>query len=63
MITIGDRVKEAIDYMNKGQIEHALTPTCIALDLTAQKVAGKDRSNHQDYKKFISDYMWLITYM
>ena len=49
--------------MNKGQIEHALTPTCIALDLTAKKVAGKDRSAKSDYKNFVSSYMWLITYM
>lgn len=63
MIKIGDRVKEAIDYMSKGQIEHALTPTCIALDLTAKKVAGTNRSAKSDYKKLISDFMWLITYM
>lgn len=63
MITIGERIKEAIDYMEKGKIEHALTPTYIALDLTSKKVAGKDKSAKSDYKKFISDYMWLITYM
>lgn len=63
MITIGDRIKEAIDYMNKGQIEHALTPTCIALDLTAKKVANKNISAKSDYKNFVSSYMWLITYM
>ena len=64
MINIGDRLKEAIDYMDrKSPIEYALTPTCIALDLTAKKVARKDKSSRSDYKDFISDYMWLITYM
>jgi len=63
MVTIGDRIKEAIDYMSKGQIEHALTPICIALDLTAKKYAGKTKSSKSDYKKFISDYMWLISCM
>jgi len=63
MLTIGDRIKKAIDEMGKGQIEHALTETCIAIDLTAQKISGKSRSSRTDYKKFIADYMWLISYM
>ena len=63
MITIGDRVREAIDYMSKGQIEYALTPACIALDLTAKKITGRTKSLKSDYKKFVSDFTWLISYM
>ena len=62
MLTIGDHIKEAIDYMDKGKLENALLSTCIAIDLTAQKITGK-QSSRTDYKKFISDYMWLITYI
>ncbi|MCA9371553.1 hypothetical protein KC726_01510 [Candidatus Woesebacteria bacterium] len=63
MLTIGDRIKKAIDEMEKGQIEHALTEVCIAIDITAQKISGKSRSSKSDYKKFVSNYMWLISYM
>ncbi|MFA6259795.1 MAG: hypothetical protein WCX29_04295 [Candidatus Peribacteraceae bacterium] len=63
MITIGDRIKEAIDYMEKGHLEHALTPTCIAIDLTSKKTTGNPRSSKSDYKKFVAEYMWLISYM
>lgn len=63
MITIGDRVKEAIDYMEKNQLEHALTATCIALDITAQEISGKEKSARSDFKKFLSDYLWIIQYM
>ena len=45
MITIGYRIKEAIDYMDQGKIELALTPTCIALDMTAQSYYAKQNSS------------------
>ena len=63
MLTVGDRVQEAIDYMDKGKIEHALTPACIAIDMTAQLYYKKEKSSKVDYKNFIKEYLWLITYM
>jgi hypothetical protein len=63
MVTIGDRIQEAIDYMDKGKIELALTPTCIALDITAQEYYLKNKSSGKNYKNFIQEYLWLITYM
>ena len=63
MITIGDRVKEAIDYMDQRKVEYALTPACIAIDMTSQKYFSKNRSAAKDYKNFLRDYLWLITYI
>ena len=63
MLTVGDRVHEAINYMDKGQIELALTPTCIAIDMTAQLYYKKIKSSNKDYKNFIKKHLWLITYM
>jgi hypothetical protein len=63
MIKIGDRVKEAIDHMDKGEIELALTPACIALDMTSQRYYAKNKSSNKDYKNFVKENLWLITYM
>lgn len=49
--------------MDKREIVLALTPACIALDVTAQRYAGAKRSSRGSYKKFIHDYLWLITYV
>lgn len=63
MISVGRRIQEAIDHMDKGEIALALTPACIALDITSQRYAGAKRSGRKIYKKFIKDHLWLITYM
>ncbi len=63
MVSIGRRVQEAIDYMNKGEIGLALTAACIALDVTSQRYAGTSRSSRKVYKQFVKDYLWLITYI
>jgi hypothetical protein len=49
--------------MGKHEIALALTPACIALDITAQRHAGVRRSSRSTFKKFIQDYLWLITYV
>ena len=49
--------------MGKREIVLALTPACIALDVTAQRYTGAKRSSRGNYKKFIQDHLWLITYM
>jgi len=63
MVSVGRRVQEAIDHMGKREIALALTPACIALDVTAQRYAGVKRSSRTTFKKFVQDYLWLITYM
>ncbi|GAC1634529.1 MAG: hypothetical protein NVS9B10_30630 [Nevskia sp.] len=49
--------------MGKGDIVLALTPACIALDVTSQRHASADRSSRTHFKKFVQDYLWLITYV
>ena len=49
--------------MGEREIALALTPACIALDVTAQRYTGAKRSSRGSYKKFIQDHLWLITYM
>jgi len=63
MISVGRRVQEAIDHMGKGEITLALTPACIALDITAQRHSNAKRSGRTHFKKFIQDYLWVITYI
>jgi len=63
MISVGQRVQEAIDHMSRGDYVLALTPTCIALDITSQRHFGSKRSNRNIYKRFIQEHLWLITYM
>lgn len=63
MISVGRRVQEAIDHMGKGEIALALTPACIALDITSQRYAGVTQSARAHFKKFVQDHLWLITYV
>lgn len=63
MVTVGDRIKEAIDDINQEKLELALSHVCIAIDITARKLSGAEKSKKTDYKKFLLEYMWLITYM
>ena len=63
MVSVGDRVKEAIDWMARGNLAQALSSVSIALDMTAQRHAGTDRSGHAIRKRFIQDYLWLIAHL
>jgi hypothetical protein len=63
MISVGKRVQEAIDYMTKGEIPSALTPACIALDVTSKRHADAKHSGRTLFKRFVKDYLWLITYV
>jgi len=63
MISVGDRVKEAIDHMGKGERMLALTPACIALDITSQRHAGIKRSGRAAFKRYVKENLWLITYV
>jgi len=63
MISVGQRMQEAIDHMDRGDYALALTPACIALDITSQRHFGAKRSGRTIYKRFIQEHLWLITYM
>lgn len=63
MVSVGERVQEAIDRMGEGKITQALTPACIALDVTSQRHAGAKRSGRALFKRFVREHLWLITYV
>ena len=63
MIFVGERIKEAINHMNRGDYALALTPVCIALDITSQRHFSKNRSSISTYKRFLQENLWLISYM
>jgi len=63
MLSVGQRIQEAIDHMGKGEIMRALTPACIALDITSQRHAGAKRSGRAIFKRFVTEHMWLISYL
>ena len=63
MVSVGARIKETIDYMSKGEIFQALTPICIALDITSKRRVGATRSGRVLFKRFITQNMSLITYV
>jgi hypothetical protein len=63
MISVGQRIQEAIDHVGRGDYALALTPACIALDITSQRHFGAKRSGRTIYKRFIQEHLWLITYM
>lgn len=62
MITIAKRVKSAIDHWEKGEVELALTDACIAVDATSMKYYNLQKSKGSEYKRFLKEFMWLITY-
>lgn len=62
MITITKRVKSAIDYWDKGEVELALTDACIAVDATSIKYYNLSKSSRSEYQRFLGEFMWLITY-
>ena len=63
MVSPGRRVQEAIDYMDRGQVGLALSPACIALDVSSQRYAGASSSSESVHRSFVRDYLWLITYV
>ena len=63
MLSVGQRIQEAIDHMDRGDYLLALTPVCVALDITSQRYFEKQHSSRSLYKKFIQEHLWLITFM
>ena len=62
-VSIGRRVQEAIDYMEKGEFELALTPTAIAIDCTAKAYYGKDKHSGKNYKSFLQENLKIIQFL
>src|SRR5262245_55763154 len=63
LVSVGRRVQEAVDHMGKGDIALALTAACIALDVTSKRYVAAKRSSGRDFKKFVKDHLWLITFV
>lgn len=63
MITVGDRVKHAIDEIGADRFELAMNHVVIALDITARRHYKKNKSGRSDYKNLIKDYTWLLEMM
>ncbi|UVC28848.1 hypothetical protein [Pantoea sp. SOD02] len=63
MPTIGERVKYAIDHMDRGETYAALEHACNALDVTSQRYYGQKKSSRSYFKNIIKEYSWLIEFM
>ena len=63
MVSVGDKVKEAIDWMDRGDLGQALSAASVAVDITAQRHAGADHSGYAIRKRFVRDYLWLIGHL
>lgn len=62
MSTIGERIKYAIDHMDRGEFHAALEHACNAVDVTSQKYYNQN-SSRRIYKDLIKEYNWLIEFM
>jgi hypothetical protein len=49
--------------MDRGQVALALSPACLALDVSAQRYAGASSSSESATGTFVRDHLWLITYV
>lgn len=63
MITVGDRVRYAIEDIEKGRFEVALHHIAVALDVTAQRRNNSTHSSKTHYKSLLIEYAWLIEMM
>jgi hypothetical protein len=63
MITVAQRVMHAIDGIGRGEYEYALEDAAVAIDISAQRHAGKSSSGRSDYKAFLEQYFWVIELM
>ena len=63
MSTVGELVQEAVDLMNSGAYERAVSPTSAAIDETVRKIGGKDTFSELDCDRFVKDQWELITFM
>lgn len=57
---IEQHIIKAFEDVLQNEFDAGFLHACIALDGTAQKQVGKDRSSAQDYKNLIRNYYWII---
>jgi hypothetical protein len=60
VISVGEKIREAIDWMGRGNMAQALGAVSIAVDMTSRRHAGSERSGHAIRRRFVHDYLWLI---
>lgn len=63
MVTVGEFVQEAVDFMNSGAYLRAVAPTAQAIEATVKKSLGKDALSEDDYRRFLKEHWALITFM
>jgi hypothetical protein len=63
MIFVGQRVQEAIDHLDRGRFALAVTPACLALDVTSQRFYGAGPSGPTLIRRFVQEHLWLIAFM
>jgi hypothetical protein len=63
MITVGQRVQEAIDHLDRGRFALAVAPACLAFDVTTRRFYGARRSGPALVRRFVREHLWLIAFM
>ena len=63
MIPVGQRVQEAIDHLDQGRFALAVTPACLALDVTSQRFYDAGPSGPTLTRRFVQEHLWLIAFM
>lgn len=58
MKTVGELVREAVDFMNAGAYDAAFAPTCAAINATSKKAFDAE-----NYEKFVKENWALISFM
>ena len=60
-MAIGNFISEGIVFHNHGKMDVSLALICSALDVTAKKVFPNETDNSKRNKKFMKEYMHIIT--
>ncbi len=60
---VGEKIQEAIDFMEKGLHEIAFAATCAAISETIRKESGKADLSNSDYQRFVRENWQLIPFM
>lgn len=62
-MTVGENVREAVDFMERGLSELAFAKACAAIGETIRKTTGKPDLSEGDYHRFIRENWQLISFM
>ena len=63
MMTVGENIQEAVDFMEKGLHELAFAAACAAIGATIRKAVGKSDLSDGDYQQFVKGNWHLIPFM